>query len=126
MRTLWGLGLTLLLGAPATYATDCVTSFDQSCLSGGYSAEEVAAGQEHREEWIKQEEKREEEETKAEEKAMRERQKILREQEQTMREQERIELERQRLLIEWEKKRALERIGAATQGIGDAIDRLPR
>ena len=37
--------LMVLPTVPGVYAADCATSFDQSCLSGGYNAEEVAADQ---------------------------------------------------------------------------------
>jgi hypothetical protein len=43
MKLLSGLGLVILFNMPMAYATDCTTSFDQSCLSGANSGEQVDA-----------------------------------------------------------------------------------
>lgn len=44
MRTLlYGIGLICLIGVLPAYGVDCSTTFDQSCLSGEYDAEEVEA-----------------------------------------------------------------------------------
>lgn len=40
---LLSIGMVFLIGWSPAYAVDCTTTFDQSCLSGEYDAEEVEA-----------------------------------------------------------------------------------
>lgn len=56
-----GLGLAVLFSAPLTYAADCTTLFDQSCLSSSYSGEQVEADHKRRQESLEAFQKAQEE-----------------------------------------------------------------
>jgi Skp family chaperone for outer membrane proteins len=80
---------TLFGVTSAVYATDCTTSFDQSCLSGAYSGEQVEADHKRRQESLEAEEERRAEEAKAWEEAMRQQAEAIRQAEQEAKQERR-------------------------------------
>jgi hypothetical protein len=101
MQKLIGIGLTVLLSIGVSYATDCTTSFDHSCLSWEYNGEQVAADQEQRQKDLEDFQKAKAEQEVAEAEA---------EVAQTRKEAKERQ-HRERLAVEIEKARALYRIG---------------